>query len=122
MKSLQINKSNLATFLNQGEIVHETVAQIHKDMETFGIQIVYSGNLTDVYQELHNQLIQAIKSIGISGTKIYSILYRIDISEKDIAQASADNPKYNQIEVLAHQIIIRELKKVLTRRMIAGKM
>ncbi|MBK7761823.1 MAG: hypothetical protein IPI46_00430 [Bacteroidetes bacterium] len=122
MKVLKVDNQSIAIYFNQQEIVVETVAQLQKDMSTFGIEITFSGNMHSVYNELHSQLVNAIHQIGISGTKIYSILYRIDISEKEIAQATADNPHYNQVEVLAHQMILRELKKVLTRRAIAGKM
>jgi len=47
---------------------------------------------------------------------LLSVLYQVDISEKDLRKTKLDLPNYNQIEVIAHQIIFRDLKKVLTRR------
>lgn len=83
----------------------------------FGVIITYSGNTHTAYEELHAQLTTEVKRILKSSfTKLISILYRIDISEKDVAKATLEMEGYDNAQVIAHQIIFRELKKVLTRK------
>ena len=111
-----IENKKIATYFNKVEIIQATANQIMKDMAMFGIEIKYTGNMATAYKELHDQLTRQIDIlIDNSYSKLISILYRIDVSEKDLAQAKVDMEGYKHGEVIAHQIIVRELKKVLTR-------
>jgi hypothetical protein len=109
-------------FLNREDIILDTIAQIMKDFGLFGVEIEYSGSIDDAYEKLHSQLVGQIDRLMNSNTDLLmSILYQVDISQRDIDQTSVDFPHYNQVEVIAHQIIFRDLKKVLFRRYFAGK-
>jgi hypothetical protein len=112
-----LQNSNLASFLNRAEIVQETADQIMKDFGMFGIEITFTGNTETAYQELHEQLINQI-SVYLERDygRLMSVLYQVDITEKEIAKAHRELPHYNDLEVLAHQVIFRDLKKVLFRR------
>lgn len=111
-----IENKKIATYFNKVEIIQATANQIMKDMAMFGIEIKYTGNMATAYKELHDQLTRQIDIlIDNSYSKLISILYRIDVSEKDLAQAKVDMEGYKHGEIIAHQIIVRELKKVLTR-------
>lgn len=113
----KIQHTNVKDFLNKEDIVRETVEQIIKDFENFGLEINFSGNLDNVYQELHGQVAAMIEVLSTgSSERLYSLLYRIDISDQSIIQAAQEFPGYNHVEVIAHQIIFRDLQKVLTRR------
>lgn len=113
----QINNSNVSGFLDKEEIVRETAEQIMKDFGMFGIEITFSGNTTNAYYELHQQLIdQVTVLLEQNYDLLLSVLYQIDITDRDIARTERELPDYNHIEVLAHQIIVRDLKKVLLRR------
>lgn len=116
MELPKIENKNIASYFNKVEIIQATANQIMKDMSMFGIEITYTGNTATAYNELHEQLTKQIDIlIDNSYSKLISILYRIDVSEKDLAQASIDMADYKHGEIIAHQIIVRELKKVLTR-------
>ena len=116
MKLPDIRNDNVGQYLNSVVIVEETARQIMKDFGMFGVTITFSGNTEQAYFELHEQLIDQItvlmeRDFG----RLLSVLYQVDISEKEIAQAEVDIPDYNHVEIIAHQIIVRDLKKVLTR-------
>lgn len=112
-----IQNNNIAEFFNKAEIVRETAAQIMKDFGMFGIEITFSGDVDHAYSELHLQLIEQISVyLDRDYSRLMSVLYQVDITEREIAKAAKDLPHYTDLEVLAHQVIFRELKKVLFRR------
>lgn len=103
--------------LDKEEIVQETAEQIMKDFGMFGVEITFSGDTGNAYRELHQQLIdQVTLLLERNYDLLLSVLYQIDITDKEIAKAERELPEYNHIEILAHQIIVRDLKKVLLRR------
>ena len=117
-----IQNNNLSAFLNRADIIQATADQIIKDFGTFGIEINFSGKTENAYCELHEQLIRQISVYDQKGhDRLLSVLYQVDITEREIAKAAHDLPHYNNIEILAHQIIFRELKKVLFRRYYKSK-
>lgn len=117
-----IKPGNVDVFLNREDIILDTIAQIMKDFGLFGVEIEYSGSIDDAYEKLHRQLVEQIdRLMHVNSDLLMSILYQVDISQRDIDQTSVDFPHYNQIEVIAHQIIFRDLKKVLFRRYFSGK-
>lgn len=117
-----ITHTNVDVFLNREDIILDTIAQIMKDFGMFGVEIHFSGHIDDAYHELHQQLVEQIDSLLIHNSDLLmSILYQVDISDRDIARTQADFPRYNQVEVIAHQIIFRDLKKVLFRRYFSAK-
>ncbi len=112
-----LQNNNIEFFLNKEDIVRETAAQIMKDFGMFGIEITFSGDIENAYHELHDQLINQISVyLDRDYSRLMSVLYQVDITEKEIAKAHQDLPHYNDLEILAHQVIFRDLKKVLFRR------
>jgi hypothetical protein len=117
MELPDIQNSNLSNFLNRADIIQETAEQIMKDFGMFGIEITFSGNVENAYHELHDQLINQISVyLDRDYSRLMSVLYQVDITEHEIAKAARELPHYNDLEVLAHQVIFRDLKKVLFRR------
>ncbi len=117
-----IRSDNIAGFLNREDIIRETAAQIMKDFALFGIELSFSGKIESAYDELLEQLVNQISILLNNDNKILlSILYQVDISEKELKKTKLDFPTYDQVEVIAHQIIARDLKKVLTRRYFKSK-
>ena len=113
----QVSNKNVSGYLDKEEIVQETAKQIMKDFGMFGVEITFSGDTGNAYQELHQQLIdQVTLLLERNYDLLLSVLYQIDITDKEIAKAERELPEYNHIEILAHQIIVRDLKKVLLRR------
>ena len=117
-----VQNSNLASFLNRADIIQETAEQIMKDFGMFGIEISFSGNIENAYAELHEQLINQISVyLDKDYSRLMAVLYQVDITEHEIAKAHNELPHYNDLEILAHQVIFRDLKKVLYRRYYKSK-
>ncbi len=113
----QVNNNNVSSQLDQAEIVIETAEQIMKDFGMFGVDIHFSGDTSHAYEELHHQLIDQITLlIERNYELLLSVLYQVDITENEIARAERELPHYNNVEIIAHQVIVRDLKKVLLRR------
>ena len=118
----QVNSTNVSAHLNRAEIVQLTAEQIMKDFGTFGVQITFSGDTENAYSELHNQLIEQITTLAEKNYELLlSVLYQVDITDREIARAEKELPHYNHIEIIAHQVIVRDLKKVLLRRYFSQK-
>jgi hypothetical protein len=112
-----LQNDNIANFLNKEDVIRETAEQIMKDFGMFGIEITFSGKVENAYHELHEQLINQISVyLDKDYSRLMAVLYQVDITEREIAKASRELPHYNDLEVLAHQVIFRDLKKVLFRR------
>lgn len=127
----EITHHNIAQLLNKEAIIHETIAQIQKDFGMYSINIQFDGNIETAYEQLMDGLTLEVKQLLANDkSKLQSILYRIDLSEKNIKKAlqfnSSDNNQtptsnrsltnfVNQQQIISYEIIVRELKKVLTR-------
>jgi hypothetical protein len=112
-----VKNSNVSQLLNQENIVIETIAQIMKDFGLFGVTITFSGDIRNAYTEMHQQLVSQVETLlDRDYSRLLAVLYQVDISDKEIARTAQELPDYNHVEVVAHQIIVRDLKKVLTRR------
>jgi hypothetical protein len=112
-----VSNSNVATLLNKNDLVLETVQQIVKDFALFGIEITFSGDVNNAYQELMEQLTKQISGLlDADYQRLLSVLYQVDISDRDIAKTSQEMPGLSHLEVISHQVIVRDLKKVLLRR------
>ena len=118
----KVQHDNIDSFFNKEEIVLETIEQIMKDFIMFGLEITFSGDLSNAYNEIQEQLVQKIEYLyNTNVTKLYAILYQIDISNKDIEKAHDNLSHLSLLEVVSHQIITRDLQKVLTRRYFKSK-
>ena len=116
MQLPDIQNNNVASFMQTEKLVQETVEQIMKDFGLFSIVITFSGNVENAYSELHEQLVRQVSDLLVNDyQRLLSVLYQVDISNKEIEKAKLELPNYNDFEIIAHQIIVRDLKKVLTR-------
>jgi hypothetical protein len=116
----EITHQNIAQLLNKEAIIHETIAQIQKDFGMYSIEISFDGNIETAYEQLMNKLGAEITNLlAKDKNKLQSILYRIDLSEMIIKNAIrlslGTDTTTNSTQIIAHEIIVRELKKVLTR-------
>lgn len=116
-----IQNTNVRKYLDRAEIVMETAAQIMKDFGMFGVEITFSGDIDHAYEELHRQLVDQVGNLLNNNAELLmSVLYQVDISDREIARATIELPDYDHVEIVAHQIIFRDLKKVLFRRYYKG--
>lgn len=115
--SRKFSPQDIQAYLDTDELVVETVRQIMKDFDTFGLEITFSGNVQMAYSEIHGQLAHHLDHLmDVSYSRLVSLLYRIDLSEQDIKLGVLHLPNYNFSQAMAHLIIERELKKVLSRK------
>lgn len=113
----QVTNQNVDVLLSRAEIVQQTAEQIMKDFGMFGVEITFSGDTEHAYEELHNQLIHQIATlVERNYDLLLSILYQVDITDREIQKAQQELPHYSHLEIIAHQVIVRDLKKVLLRR------
>lgn len=113
----EIRTTNLQSYLDKEEIILETIQQILKDFGMFGVDIRFSGSIEQAYQDLHRQLVVQVENLLTNQAELLmSILYQVDISHHDLTRTQTFFPEYSQVEVIAHEIIFRDLKKVLYRR------
>ncbi|MGD9555877.1 MAG: hypothetical protein AB7V25_02550 [Mangrovibacterium sp.] len=112
-----IKTGNVRLYLDNEEIVIETIQQISKDFGMFGIDLNFRGSIEQAYAELHGQLTAHVQSLLTSQSELLmSILYQVDISQRDLNRTRIFFPDYSEVEVIAHEIIFRDLRKVLFRR------
>lgn len=117
MELPQINKSNIEDHLNREEIILATIQQIMKDFGMFGLEINFSGDIQQAYSEIHQQLTHQVEDLfQVNLSKLYAVLYQVDISNNALEKAQKEMTEFSLIEVIAHKIIERELQKVLMRR------
>jgi KaiC/GvpD/RAD55 family RecA-like ATPase len=93
-----------------------TAEQVRKDFAMFGMDVQFSGNINFAYEELFEQLgVYIDKLLNSDSEKLMSLLYQIDLSEKELAK-NDPNVQFETIpEIITHKILERELKKVLIR-------
>lgn len=112
----QVNRQTIEQYLNKAEIIKETIEQITKDFGLFGIAIEAPQDTLNAYSELMDELCSSISSlVHNEHSRLMSILYQIDLTEKRIREGEIEFPNYSLIEVISHHIIARELQKVLSR-------
>lgn len=112
-----IRTSNVRAHLDNEEIILETIQQISKDFGMFGIDLNFRGDIDHAYMELHRQLVVQVRDLLTNQSELLmSILYQVDISHHDLTRTQIFFPDYDQVEIIAHEIIFRDLKKVLFRR------
>jgi hypothetical protein len=109
---------DLEPYRHDLEIIRSTAEQVIRDFGLHGVEISFSGNPITAYQELHAQLVPALKSLEKTGFgKIRSLLYRIDVSEKEYSQLLEYQNKSIFWDELASLILRRELTKAITRKL-----
>ena len=114
--NLILSPNELQLHFDKASLVQACADQIAKDFDMFGVCIHFSGNTEGAYLELHSQLVAQIDVLlRESSSKLIAVLYRIDISDEELKMGEKMLPNYNAVEAMAHTIIVRELKKVISR-------
>ncbi|MGQ0829290.1 MAG: hypothetical protein ACT4ON_12960 [Bacteroidota bacterium] len=111
-----MNLSNLSQYFNRLDLIKETANQIIKDFDMFGLEIKFSGNAYNAYEELFEQIEPHVNQLIISNqTKFMGILYRIDLSDEQIKKSVQENTSESFSAIVTDLIIKRELQKVVIR-------
>lgn len=111
-----MNFTDLSPYINRLDLIKATADQIIKDFDMFGLEIKFSGNAYNAYEELFDQIEPHIdKLIHSNQQKFMSILYRIDLSDVQLKKAVNENTTESFSAVVSDLIIKRELQKVVIR-------
>jgi len=112
-----MNLSNISQYFNKLDLIKNTADQIIKDFDMFGLEIRFSGNAYNAYEELFEQIEPHIKKlIDSNQSKFMGILYRIDVSDEQVKKAVNENSSEPFSEIITDLIIKRELQKVVIRQ------
>ena len=84
-------KNLTSLYVEDVEIIIETVQRLVNDFEALGISVRFSGNVKIAYQELMGQLTPALRQLlKINKPKLMEVLRRIDISEGKLSEPSGN--------------------------------
>jgi hypothetical protein len=107
---------SIEPYRNREEVIRQVAAQIEKDFDQFGLEVNFSGEIKNAYEELFSQLNEHLsKLLDRDYHRLILLLYQIDVSENQIIRTELNFPDVPKSELLAELIILRELKKVLIR-------
>ncbi len=112
----ELNRQALQQACSREDLIRKTAAQIIKDFAEFGLEVTFSGSLENFYDELFGQMKTHINAIlSEHYTRFLSFLYRIDVTENQVAQYQQEMIDASYEDALTELIIHRELKKVMIR-------
>lgn len=107
---------SIEPYRNREEVIRQVAAQIEKDFDQFGLEVNFSGEIKNAYEELFSQLNEHLsKLLDRDYHRLILLLYQIDVSENQIIRTELNFPDVPKSELLTELIILRELKKVLIR-------
>lgn len=110
------------TYINRLDLIKDTAHQVIKDFDMFGLEIKFSGNAYNAYEELFEQIEPHIKELITSNqSKFMGILYRIDVSEEQLKKAVQEHTAQSFSEIITDLVIKRELQKVVIRSQLKKK-
>ena len=110
------SRSELAQAVRREDLIKETAAQIIKDFGEFNLDLTFSGDTDSFYEELSHQMVEHVEKImEHSHSALLGLLYRIDISNKEIELYQQEMQGQSYAAIITELIIHRELKKVMTR-------
>ena len=111
-----MNFTDLSKYINRLDLIKDTANQIIKDFDIFGLEVKFSGNAYNAYEELFEQIEPHISQlISSNHQKFLGILYRIDLNEEQIKRAVNENSSEPFSAIVTDLIIKRELQKVVIR-------
>lgn len=103
-------KFSIQPYLTDVEMLRLTAEQIQKDLAFFSLPVSFSGSQENAYDELFGQVHPHVKKLMETDfEKFLSLLYRVDIHEKQLRGADA--------EQITELIIKRCLQKVVLRKL-----
>lgn len=111
-----VSKSEIERSKKEEKFVLLTAEQVRKDFAMFGMEVNFSGDVNFAYEELFDQLKVYIEELlSKDSEKLMSLLYQIDLSEKELSKNDPNLQFETVPEIITHKILERELKKVLIR-------
>lgn len=80
------------------------------------MDLLFTGSLDNAYPELLQKLsVQIDLLMRYDSNRLQAIFYQVDLSEKELMKEEPEFTHLKASELIAHKIIVRDLKKVLLR-------
>jgi hypothetical protein len=115
-------KSEFPSINNIHGLFQLFIAQLIKDFSSANFDSDFITHLKPDVQEIQFAIIDQLEKVEkISKTKIRNLLYRIDISEKQILKLSKNKTENSFNEILSELIIKRVLQKVIFKEYYKAK-
>lgn len=112
-----MNFTDLRPYINRLDMIQATAEQIIKDFDMFGMDVKFSGNPYNAYEELFNQIEPHIRHmLDTNPSKFMGFLYRIDLSDELLKKSLKENSSESLSQVISDLVIKRELQKVVIRQ------
>ncbi len=112
----QLNSSALRQACGREDLIRKAAAQIIKDFAEFGFEVSFSGNVEGFYDEVFKQMkVHVVHIMGEHYSQFLNFLYRIDVTEGQVAVYQREMGDANYEDALTELIIHREMKKVMIR-------
>jgi len=119
---LEEQLSNLTVYYDKEEYILLTAAQTQKDLSQFNMDFIITSDKIINYRTLLKTLEPIIRELIESNReKLVQLIYRIDVAENKISEALNLGNSADSINQICHEILQRELKKVLIRKYYAKK-
>jgi hypothetical protein len=94
-------------------IIRDTARQVIKDFGSFGMEVVFPGDISYAYESLFAQLKTIIADLlEREPEKLSALLYQIDLDE---SRLKTEPELFTEYEFISQMILEREFQKVLTR-------
>lgn len=107
-------KSEFPSTTNLPGLFQLFIAQLIKDFSSANFDSDFITHLKPDVQEIQFAIIDQLEKVEkISKTKLRNLLYRIDISEKQLLKLSKNKTENSFNEILSELIIKRVLQKVI---------
>jgi hypothetical protein len=114
--NLNIKKDDIVKARDNTALIKKAALQVAKDFAEFSIEIDVPEELEMVYDELFDQVNHIISDLLNNPSSILqSLLYRIDLHEKDMQTAFSANTKQTRAIILTELILNRAMQKVMLR-------
>ena len=108
--------TDITPYLQQPDILDETVKQIIKDFNMVDITLHSFPKIVS-YQELFTAVFPHIeKLVNDNSDRFHALMYRIDISESQIKKVFAQTQDQSFSQVITDMILKREVQKVVLRK------
>lgn len=112
----QLNSQALREACSRNDLIRKAAAQIIKDFAEFGFEVSFSGDIEGFYDEVFVQMKEHVVQImGEHYSQFLNFLYRIDVSENQVAVYQREMGGVDYEDALTELIIHREMKKVMIR-------
>lgn len=112
----QLNSNALRQACGREDLIRKAAAQIIKDFAEFGFEVSFSGNVDGFYDEVFKQMkVHVVHIMGEHYSQFLNFLYRIDVTERQVAVYQQEMGGAGYEDALTELIIHREMKKVMIR-------